>query len=247
MRALSSAKSVAPRGVRHAVNPLVYTLIPVFAATLGAAVAAHRRPSPTVVSAIQHFAAGVVFAAGAAELLPELLERAGVWPTLCGSAAGIAVMLTLSSLGHRANSEWSLLAVLAVDILIDGIVLGIAFASGDRQGLLLTLALTVEVLFLALSITEAASRLVQSPARVVGLTAAIAALLPLGASTGIPLSRLGPAILDGLFAFGLMALLYLVTEELLVEAREVEERPASTAMFFIGFVLLVVVEQLARG
>ncbi|CCV08401.1 exported hypothetical protein [Mesorhizobium metallidurans STM 2683] len=34
---------------------LIYTLIPVSAAIIGAAIAAYRRPGPIVVSAIQHF------------------------------------------------------------------------------------------------------------------------------------------------------------------------------------------------
>jgi hypothetical protein len=39
-------------------------------------------------------------------------------------------------------------------------------------------------------------------------------------------------------AFGVAALLYLVTEELLVEAHEVRENTVTTAMFFVGFLVL---------
>ena len=42
------------------------------AAIIGATVAVNVRPGPTLVSAIQHFAAGVVFAA-AAEILPDIM------------------------------------------------------------------------------------------------------------------------------------------------------------------------------
>ena len=45
--------------------------------------------------------------------------------------------------------------------------------------------------------------------------------------------------------FGLVALLYLVTEELLVEAHEVPEIPMTTAAFFVGFLALLVIEMLA--
>ena len=51
-------------------------LFPVGAAALGAGVAAWRRPGPQLTSGIQHFAAGVVFAALAGEVLPDL-RRAG--------------------------------------------------------------------------------------------------------------------------------------------------------------------------
>ncbi|KMO27665.1 transporter, partial [Methylobacterium variabile] len=50
----------------------IYTLIPAATAVIGAAVAVNLRPGPILVSAIQHFAAGVVFAAAAGEILPDL-------------------------------------------------------------------------------------------------------------------------------------------------------------------------------
>jgi len=50
-------------------------------------------------------------------------------------------------------------------------------------------------------------------------------------------------LLTGFFAFGLIALLYLVTEELLVEAHETPDRPWVTAMFFVGFLALLLLEE----
>ena len=41
----------------------------------------------------------------------------------------------------------------------------------------------------------------------------------------------------------LFALLYLVTEELLVEAHETPDRPWVAAMFFAGFLLLLLLEE----
>lgn len=52
-----------------------------------------------------------------------------------------------------------------------------------------------------------------------------------------------PAVVKGFFAFGLIDLLYLVTEQLLVEAHEVPERPWITAMIFVGFLLLFLLEE----
>ena len=56
----------------------LYTLIPAAAAVLGAAVAVNMRPGPVLVSAIQHFAAGVVFAAAAGEIAFHHVLRTGV-------------------------------------------------------------------------------------------------------------------------------------------------------------------------
>ena len=45
-----------------------------------------------------------------------------------------------------------------------------------------------------------------------------------------------------LLGVGIVAMLYLVTEELLVEAHEVEETHWSVAAFFLGFLLFLVIE-----
>lgn len=47
-----------------------------------------------------------------------------------------------------------------------------------------------------------------------------------------------------MLSFGSAALLFLVTEELLVEAHEVSETAARTAMFFAGFLLFLVLGML---
>jgi zinc transporter, ZIP family len=48
----------------------------------------------------------------------------------------------------------------------------------------------------------------------------------------------------GFLSFGLMALLYLVTEELLVEAHEKPDTPLISSMFFVGFLALLTLEEI---
>ncbi|GLS45868.1 ZIP family metal transporter [Methylobacterium brachythecii] len=220
-----------------------YTLIPAAAAIVGAAVAVNLRPGAVLVSAIQHFAAGVVFAAAAGEILPDLKHAGSPWATLVGGALGVFAMLLVKSLGKRAKGPVGLMAVTGIDILVDGLVLGIAFAAGAKAGMLLTVALTIEVLFLGLTVATQFGETGASKAKVVGLTAALVVLLPLGALLGGPVSTLSTPVQAGFLSFGLIALLYLVTEELLVEAHETEDRPWVTAMFFAGFLLLLMLDQ----
>lgn len=68
-------------------------------------------------------------------------------------------------------------------------------------------------------------------------------VLPIGALLAAPIATLSPPVVKGFFAFGLIALLYLVTEELLIEAHEVPDRPWVTALFFVGFLLLFLLEE----
>lgn len=56
---------------------------------------------------------------------------------------------------------------------------------------------------------------------------------------------LSGAVRDALVAFGAAALLYLATEELLVEAHEVREGPLMTTSFFAAFLLIFALEIVA--
>ena len=62
---------------------------------------------------------------------------------------------------------------------------------------------------------------------------------PRRAIARVAASSIGSAV----FAFSLIALHYLVVEELLVEAHTEPESPLITALFFAGFLLLLVLEE----
>lgn len=223
---------------------VAFTLIPVAAVLIGSLFAVSRRPSDAFVSAMQHLAAGVVFAAAAAEILPQVMHEASPIATFTGGALGIVVMLSLKALEGRASGPVAMLGAVAVDILIDGLVLGLAFVAGEKAGVLLTIALTLEVLFLGLTVTTELGETIRSKARILAITMGIALLLPIGAALATPVATFPPVIIAGFLSFGLMALLYLVTEELLVEAHEKPDTPLISAMFFIGFLGLLLIEEL---
>lgn len=101
----------------------------------------------------------------------------------------------------------------------------------------------MEILFLGVTVANELNETATSKRRVVAITAGLVLLLPVAAAISTPVSALPPAFIVGFLSFGLMALLYLVTEELLVEAHEVPDRPWVAAMFFVGFLLLVGLEE----
>ena len=219
-------------------------LIPVVAVAAGASIAAVKPPGKAVTSGVQHFAAGLVFAAAAAEILPDLKHQGHPGLVLLGGVLGVAAMLAVRHFGERATGGTSLGIVTGVDVLVDGIVLGMGFAAGSRQGLLLVIALTVEILFLGLSVSLAFSNTIRSKVKRVATTTGIGLALPVGVALGYPAGQLPATWLAALFAFALVALLYLVTEELLVEAHEGEEGPVVTAMFFAGFLALLLLDEM---
>lgn len=227
---------------------LLISAIPVGAAFLGAAVAALRPPGPVVRSSIQHFAAGVIFSVVAVELLPEV--RRGHDPLEVGwtFAAGVALMLIIDAVvkRFRHNGEQGAargpspgqLVPIGVDVLLDGILIGIAMTTGLKQGVLLTIALTLELfsLGLTMALEFGTSKLL---VRVLAPTG-IACLMILGAILGRTLLvDASVHTLAGLLAFGCAALLFLVTEELLIEAHESANTSVTTTMFFVGFLIFL--------
>lgn len=82
---------------------LLFTLRPARAAAPGD-VAVARQPGERLTSALQHFAAGVVFAAAAIELLPDVLRQSPV-VAISGFAVGIAVMFSFREVSARTETR----------------------------------------------------------------------------------------------------------------------------------------------
>jgi ZIP family zinc transporter len=228
-----------------------YAAMPAVAILVGALVSLIRQPGAGLRSAVQHFAAGTVFSVLAVELLPDLIHRRLPWPTFIGFTLGVAFMLTLKWFGDRDTDETEgrstrgLLAAMGVDIALDGALIGLSFAAGEKQGLLLTIGLVLEVLFLGMSCGTSLRGAGQSGPRIAGTAAVLGIVLLAGAGVGgAALASVSAVYVDALLAFGVAALLYLVTEELLVEAHEEPETPVQTAMFFLGFILLFMIDML---
>lgn len=217
--------------------------MPVVAVFAGALVALWRQPGEGLSSAIQHFAAGVVFAAAAAEILPQVKHEGAIVPTAIGGILGVATMLAIKKLEEGWKGPAGLLAAVGIDLFVDGVVLGLAFLAGEKAGVLLAFALTLEVLFLGLTLTTELSEVILSRFKVLALTVGLALLLPFGFLLATPVGHLPPDWIIGFLAFGLMALLYLVTEELLVNAHEKPDTPLISAMFFVGFLGLLLIEE----
>lgn len=229
---------------------VLFSLIPVAAAAVSGLVAAIRPPGRRVTSGIQHFAAGVVFAAAAIELLPGVL-REEPWVAIVGFAAGIAVMFSFraasSALERRdgvgAGLPVGLAVATGVDFLVDGIVLGAGFAAGATTGLLLSVALAIEYLFVGLSLSAsmsgAASRTLVATAPTL-----LSLLTVAGTAIGVVwLAGASPTLLAGVLAFGAVAFMYLATEELLVEAHEQGETALGSVGFFVGFLIYLLLDE----
>lgn len=230
---------------------LLFSLIPVFTMITGGVIAILRKPNGNVRSLILHFAAGVVFSVVAVELLPDIVRTHKPIQLIIGFSLGFLAMIGIRKLTDVEDEKTvsvaknklpvSLLIAIGVDIFIDGLLLGIGFIAGSTEGMLLAFALSVELLSLGMATATELGENNLSKQKSLGLIAMLALLFFISAVLGATLlHNLSHNALEIVLSFGLSALLFLVTEELLLEAHEEKETVWHTSAFFGGFLLFLV-------
>lgn len=230
-------------------------MLPSAAVLLGGVLGALRDLPRMWRSGIQHFAAGVVFAAIATEIVPEVMHAGLPLPALGGFAAGVAAMFGMRALAERLEARDAsaaaypigFLAAVAIDCVIDGIVIGTGFAVGTRQGVLVAAALALEMFFLGLATANTMRGAGGTIRMTIGACIGLAMILASSAGAGLfLLAGAPPGVTTTLLAFGSAALLYLVTEELLVRAHDLGETRFVTSLFFLGFIAVEGSDMLVR-
>ncbi len=231
---------------------LLFTLIPLAAAVASGVVALFYTPGPGARSYIQHFAAGIVLAAVTGELLSDVVARQQhVTAAVVGFVLGLALMLAIKLFSHRgeghSSGSLSLVVTAGVDTLVDGFVIGLGFVVGGGTGALLAVALAIELFFLGLSASASVGQSGRAPRLMLAVAAGLGLLVMIGSAAGVVLlGGASKSVVTAVLAFGSVALLYLVTEELLVGVRNVPETPWHTLVLFSGFILVFVIEMLVH-
>ncbi len=229
--------------------------VPAGVALSGGIMASLWRPSREMRSLIQHFAAGIILAALAVELLPEIEREHAKGYVLIGAFAFGSVFMYGLKLWtikleqraeHTGNSgvNIGLLIATFIDVAMDGFIIGAGFAAGGSTGMILALGLSVELLFLGLSLTSETI----GGWRIIAVSGCLGATVFAFACLGnYLLAHAAKEVIGGVLAFSAAALLYLVTEELLIEAHEVEEKNISTLVLFSGFLVFWSIQILSAG
>ena len=208
---------------------VLYTLIPATASLLGASLGTLYHPKKRLLSALQHFVAGIVIAAVATELLPKVLQAR--FTVAIGFILGVIAMLALKAFEQRVKG---LIWAGCIDLFIDGLLIAVSFLAGFKSGILIAISLSFCAFFLTLTVMST----VRS-AHVFWL----ALMLPLGGLIGgSVISQLPSVILLETIAFGVAALLYLGVEELLNDAHKTEDSIWISSTFFLGFFLVFLIQ-----
>lgn len=230
---------------------ILFSLIPVFTMIVGGMIAVYKKPDGNIRSLILHFAAGVVFSVVAVELLPDIVKEHKPLQVIIGFALGVIAMLLIKKFAETKEEKEvivaknklpvSLLVAIGVDIFIDGLLLGIGFSAGNTEGMLLAIALSVELLSLGMATATELGENKLSKQKSITTIALLAMVFFVSAVLGATLlHNLSDSAMEVVLSFGLSALLFLVTEELLTEAHEEKETVWHTSAFFVGFLLFLI-------
>lgn len=233
-----------------------YALLPALALTLSGVWAAYYPLGRKAKSAILHFAAGVIFSVVAVEILPQVVDYHNWVLTTLGFGGAIGLMLLIRQVTEGAHQPAqrssanaipiTFLVLLSIDVIVDGLLLGVGFAAGAKEGKLLAYALGIESISLGLATAATLRSTGLTRGRSIGLLIGIAFVFLISAVGGATLlHNLSPTGLDLVLSFGLAALLFLVTEELLQEAHLTHEPVWLTATFYVGFLLFLLLGMLA--
>ncbi|WCR09845.1 hypothetical protein JHW45_12250 [Paracoccus stylophorae] len=147
--------------------------------------------------------------------------------------------------GADASINFRLVTALAIVVLIDGAIIGVAVSAGGAGALLIAVALSIELLFVAASTAGSTRAGGGSIGRSIGVSAFVAIMMPIGAVLGalVFAGVSAPMLVMGL-GFGAAALLFTAVAELLVEAYEIKESTGTIAMAAAGFLLFLILMML---
>jgi len=222
-----------------------FLALPAAVMLIGGVLATFWNPSTALIAMVQHLAAGIILAAVTVEVFPAM-QGAGVAPALLiGSfTAGVLFMYAVKLFGERLEAgnstrslqqrfNFGLIITVFIDAALDGVTIGAGFAAGEKVGFALAIGLSAEMLFLSMSLISDTINGARALAISAGLSVAIllSAILAYYFLSAMPGDNI--AIVLG---FSCAALLYLVTEELLIEAHAQAEKPYFMLVLFAGFV-----------
>lgn len=227
------------------------SLLPAVGMVIGALLAERWSLPRSALGAVLHGAAGVAVAVVSIEMMPRILRDIAPWQLVAGFALGAAASFGLVKLLHRvlrklklgSSGAWGVYLAVAVDLMGDGLMVGIGSAVSGGVGLMLALSQVVaNIPGGVVTIANLRDSKVRRPMR---LAAAASLILPtlIGAALGYWLLRGQPTALQNTaLAFVAGMLLLATIEDLVPEADEpAAKRRWTTLGFTVGFVFFALI------
>ena len=227
----------------------------------GAGLLLVRRPSERALDTLLGLTAGIMLAASIFSLLLPALERGDLWEVLVGIGLGAVFLMAADRAIPHLHPRFSernealappnavarkttlLLAAMTIHNVPEGMAVGVALAAGGPE-LGLPIAVAIGVQNIPEGFASAAPLLETKMPR--GRVAAIGAVTglvePPAALAAYAAVSYGEALLPFALAFAAAAMLYVIVDELLPEAAARGDEREATMAFFVGFVLMMVLD-----
>jgi len=140
---------------------------------------------------------------------------------------------------------YGLITAVWVNGAIDGLLIGIAFVSSGAAGIITSIALGIEQGLLGITTTKSLAKKFSNLKTFIIAVLLVVPIPIFGMIAGKFLNGLSGAVFAAINAFGLSGLLYLVTEELLIEAHEEEgtDKWYVSIHTFLGFLIVIVLHE----
>ncbi len=220
---------------------------PIIGIIIGSIVGSMIKPSMKSLAVLRHIAAGLVIAAFSTELTPEIAEADGYKnriAVISGIVIGLALMIVLRTIFSKEEETMSIevISSVAIDFFIDAMLIGIALASTtNSNGYIMAIALGIEMFILSLTTISQARKAGSSSLSMVFVSALFVVVVVAGMYIGMYFANRfkNSSTYYLLIAFGVAALMWLVTEDLLSKSKYLDSRIGAT-MLFLGFLSVII-------
>jgi ZIP family zinc transporter len=145
---------------------------------------------------------------------------------------------------------WALMIAVTIDSGIDGLLCGLAYIAKPQAGMIMAFATCIEMGFLGLAYAASVQKATSSKTKLfVSILVPPFTMLVMGAAAGAGGDALtaNPPVFLGFVTFSIVALLFLVTQELLISAHEGaggDDLWYVTVWVFLGLAVVVLMEKL---
>lgn len=229
-------------------------LIPVISIIIGAVIAMLTTPSPIMLNYFRNLAAGIVLAVVATEFVPQLVPVEDFKSRLyiiLGLVMGATLLISARFYFDKYNIKaqsfkkvpWEIVMSICIDFSIDGFLIGIANAISPNLRTILGIALGAEMALISITIHEIMKQNQVGTIEVIGVTMMLTTSVTISMLAGIHFGKTikGKPIFYAIIAFGTAALIWLITEELLVFNSKTDFNSIlAPSMLFIGFMGVVI-------
>lgn len=227
-------------------------LLPVAGMLIGTLAAEWWPLSRHAVGAVLHAAAGVAVAVVSVSLMPRILDDIAPWQLALGFVAGAAASVAMVKGVNQAvrslelgggSGAWKVYLAVAIDLMGDGLMVGIGSAVASGLGLLLGLSqLVANIPGGFVAVANLRDKGVSRPLRIAAAATLVVPVF-IGAGTGFWILRGQEVAIQNMGLAVVVGLLLLATVEDLVPEADAPKtrRWITTASFAAGFVFFVLI------